>query len=178
MKEINKQFPCHGFTLIELVVVIAIVATLAGTLLNRMWFYQEQAEKAAMIEVAAAIQTALVLQYGRLMTRGMESETASLATANPMSWLAKQPPNYAGEFYDPTPRSVAPGQWVFDLKARELVYMVDHGEYFAPGPSGKKWIRYRVNLVNEPASKLSEMRSSVSVGAVFVPTEAYQWLDN
>ena len=38
-----------GFTLIEFVVVIIIISTLGAVLLDRMWFYQEAAEKAAML---------------------------------------------------------------------------------------------------------------------------------
>ena len=36
-----------GFTLLELLVVILVVSLLSGVLLERLWFYQEQAEKAA-----------------------------------------------------------------------------------------------------------------------------------
>jgi general secretion pathway protein G len=180
-KDLSSVF-CHlssetGFTLIELVVVIVIVALLAGTLLNRIWFYQEQAEKTAMVEVANAIQTALVLQVGRLMARGTEAEISALTADNPMNWLAKQPANYSGEFYDPTPRSVAPGNWMFDLKMRELVYVVDRAEYFVAGKNGQKWIRYRVNLLHEPAPGATGKDSKGLAGALFEPVEPYRWLD-
>jgi general secretion pathway protein G len=145
-------------------------------LLNRVWFYQEQAEKTAMVEVAGAIQTALVLQYGRLMVRGTEDEILVLAADNPMNWLAKKPGNYSGEFYDPTPRSVAPGNWMFDLKARELVYVVDRSEYFVPGQSGQKWVRYRVNLMREPAQEASGRNLKGLSGVLFEPAEPYRWL--
>ena len=166
-----------GFTLTELIVVIAVLSVLAGTLLSRVWFYQEQAEKAAMAGVASAIQGALVMQYGRLLVRGMEPEVTALATDNPMRWLAKQPRNYSGEFYDPTPRSVAPGNWMFDLKTRELVYVLDRTGHFIPGNDGQKWIRYRVNLMNAPPLGAPGNTPKEFAGVLFEPTVPYRWFD-
>jgi len=167
----------RGFTLIELIIVITIVVILAAVFLNRVWFYQEQAEKTAMVEVVGAIQTALTMQHGRLLVRSMESEVTALAADNPMRWLAKQPHNYSGEFYDPTPRSVAPGNWVFDLKSRELIYVLDRTEHFVPGKDGNKWIRYRVNLMYDPGLGTSGKPSKELVGTLFEPTEPYRWFD-
>ncbi len=167
----------RGFTLIELIIVITIVVILAAVLLERVWFYQEQAEKTAMVEVVGAIQSALVMQHGRLLTRGMESEVTVLAADNPMRWLSKQPRNYSGEFYDPTPRSVAPGNWVFDLRSRELIYVLDRADHFILSKDGNKWIRYRVNLIYDPALGASGKPPKELVGALFEPTESYQWFN-
>lgn len=164
-----------GFTLIELTIVITIVVILAVVLLDRVWFYQEQAEKTAMVEVAGAIQSALTMQHGRLLMRGIESEVTSLASDNPMKWLSKQPRNYSGEFYDPTPRSVAPGNWVFDLRSRELIYVLDRADHFIPGKDGQKWIRYRVNLMYDPALDTSGKTSKKLEGVLFEPTVPYRW---
>jgi len=71
-----------GFTLIELIVAITIIVFLMGMLLTRIWFYQEQAEKAAMEQVAGALQTALVIQYAHLLTRGREAEVKNLVSEN------------------------------------------------------------------------------------------------
>lgn len=166
----------RGFTLIELIVVIIIVVVMIGLFLNRMLFYVEQAEKTAMEEVAGAIQSALVMQYGRILTRGKPSDVPLLAQDNPMNWLQKKPRNYAGEFYDPTTLTVESGNWVFDLKARELVYVVRNDNYFKPGKDGKKWIRFHV-VINHEVSRLPSLQSATAelTGTLFEPVEPYSW---
>ncbi len=168
----------NGFTLIEFIVIIIIIVVLAGLFLVRIPLYQEQAEKVAMQQVEAALQSALVLRYGALVTRGAgnEKELSILASDNPVTWLQKLPPNYVGEYYDPTPRSVAPGNWMFDLKSRELIYVVDHGDDFTPGKDGNKWIRFHVRLGYEPALGRPQSGKELT-SAVFEPTEPYHWLD-
>jgi len=167
-----------GFTLFELIVVITIIVILTGLFLLRVPLYQEQAEKAAMQQVEGAIQSALVLRYGALMTRGgaAEKEMSILATDNPMTWLQKLPPNYKGEYYDPSPRSIAPGNWMFDLKSRNLIYVVDHGNYFEPGKEGNKWIRFHVHLGYEPMLGRPESGKEL-VTTLFEPVEPYRWLE-
>lgn len=167
----------RGFTLFELIVVITIVVILAGLFLLRVPIYQEQAEKAAMQQVEGAIQSALVLRYGALMTRGAaEKELSILATDNPITWLQKMPPNYKGEYYDPSPRSIAPGNWMFDLKARELIYVVDHADYFEPSKDGQNWIRFRVRLGYEPMLGRPDAGKELVV-TLFEPVEPYRWLE-
>lgn len=162
----------RGFTLIELVVVVCIVVILIGTLLVKVSDYQEQAEKAAMQQVAGALQSALTMEYGSMMARGKESLVSELLVQNPMDWLSKKPENYSGEFYAPTPRSVAPGNWVFDLRTRELIYVINRGEHFEPGRDGYKWVRYHVKLVyaSLPGEKKEEL-----AGVLFEPVEPYSW---
>lgn len=177
----NSKTRTRGFTLIELVVVIAIIVILAGLLLERVWFYQEQAEKAAMEQVAGALQTALILQYANLLTHGRESEAKTLTTENPLRWLLQKPANYAGEFYDLTPASITPGNWAFDLKSRELVYVPYRAEYFTPGADGNKWVRYHARLDYDvrvlPAKGGKPPASEQTLaGIVFEPVTPFQWL--
>ncbi len=165
-----------GFTLLELIVVISIISVLAGIFLSRIPFYQEQAEKAAMEQVAGAVQSALLLRFAALHTRGAATDKnlQALATDNPVQWLQQKPKNYAGEYFDPTPRSVAPGQWLFDLKSRDLIYLPQHTDYLNAGKDGHKWLRFHVRLGYEPAlgGKGKELTSTL-----FEPVEAYRWLD-
>lgn len=166
----------RGFTLLELMVAISIIAVLAGTLFNRVWFYQEQAEKAAMEQVAGALQSALILKYGRLLIDGDTDDVKNFTTENPINWLMKMPPNYVGEFFAPTPGAVSPGNWAFDLKNRELVYAPAHVEYLTPGSNGYKWVRYHTHLQYETLAGSKGKGAQALTGLLFEPVEPYEWM--
>ena len=173
---IKKQKLCRGFSLFELIVVISIVAVLMGILINSVSYYQEQAEKTAMTEVAGTIQSALIMQYGRVLTRGRTSDLVWLAKDNPMNWLQKKPLNYAGEFHDPTPLTVEAGSWVFDLDSRYLIYVPRLVNNFKPGKDGKQWIRYHVVVQYEPSRMPSLQNAPPELtGILFEPVEPYSW---
>lgn len=166
----------RGFTLIELIVVIIILSVLMGTFLNRIYYYQERAEKTAMEGVAAAVQSALTMQYGRILIHGKPADVPALAQGNPMAWLQKKPPNYAGEFYDPMPQSVAAGSWIFDLKTHDLIYVLNNASYFTPGKDGKKWVRFHVAINHEAPPTASSQGAPLELtGALFEPVEPYVW---
>lgn len=169
----NKQ---RGFTLIELVIVVTLIVILMAVFFNRTLFYMEQAEKTAMEQVAGAIQSALTLQYGQILTRGKPSDAVALAQDNPMNWLQKKPRNYSGEFFDPSPLAVESGNWMFDLKSRELVYVVRTTNYFKPGKDGKNWIRFHVEMSHEK-SRLPSLQNSTPelTGILFEPVAPYSW---
>ncbi len=166
----------RGFTLFELILVISIVSVLVGVFLNRFISYQELAERTAMEQVVATVQSALVLQFAQIQTRGQESDLAAMAIDNPMRYLQKQPRNYAGEFYDATPISAESGNWIFDLKSREMVYLVRHKENFRPGKDGNNWIRFRVTMKYEkPLFSNQQDGKRELVGILFEPVQAYHW---
>src|SRR5438128_2565943 len=76
-----------GFTLIELIVVVCIVALCAALLLDRLRFYQEAAEKAVMEYTVATVKSALQLRVAAMLVRGEEKNIGSLVRANPVDWL-------------------------------------------------------------------------------------------
>jgi prepilin-type N-terminal cleavage/methylation domain-containing protein len=168
----------RGFTLLELIVVISVIAILIGTLLKRVPVYIEQAEQAAMEQTAGAIQTALTMRVGSLMAHGAasEKELKVLAADNPVNWLQQKPKNYAGAYFSPSPQTVTPGQWVFDLKSRDLIYVLDRSANFTPGKDGQKWIRFHVKFEYETSRGSSADEKSGLTSTIFEPIEPYRWM--
>lgn len=172
----SKRNAQRGFTLVELVVVIIVIVVVMGLMLNRFTYYQEKAEKVAMENVAGALQSALTMQVGQVLTRGKISDLAALALDNPMNWLQQKPRNYSGEFYALTPQAVESGNWVFDLKSRDLVYVLHNSNYFKPGKDGLKWIRFHVAVTYElPSFPSAQNDPAQLTGALFQPVEPYTW---
>ena len=164
-----------GFTLLELIVVVCIVAVIAGILLNRLRVYEEAAEKAAMQQTAAAIKSALQMRVASYMISGRDNQIENLRSENPVSWLQEKPAGYAGEFYADAYARVRPGSWYFDLTRREFIYVVNLGDNFKPGPDARKWVRYRVSIEYEkvPETDTSQRRVLSAVG--FTPVQPYAW---
>lgn len=164
----------RGFTLIEFLVVIIIISTLAAVLLDRMLFYQEAAEKAAMEQMAGTLRSALHLQIADRLLHGKAADIAALAQDNPMDWLAEQPANYVGVRFAPKPGEVPKGNWYFDLRDKNLVYVVAHGAHFAPDPAGRKEVRYQVRLVYGREAQASRNTAEIN-GVILALVEPYHW---
>ena len=164
-----------GFTLFELVVVVCIVAVLAGILFNRLRLYEEAAEKAAMQQTAAAIKSALQMRVASYMISGRDNQIENLRNENPVNWLQEKPADYAGEFYADAYARVRPGSWYFDLTRRELIYVINLGNYFKPGPDAKKWVRYRVRIEYDTVPEKGGPPRKVLSTANFAPVQPYAW---
>ncbi len=173
---------CHrqrvqGFTLLELVVVIVIISTLTAVLLDRILFYQEAAERAAMEQMAGTLRSALHLQIADRLIKGKTRDLPLLAEDNPMDWLAEQPTNYVGVRFNPKPGAVPKGDWYFDLKGKELVYIVARGSHFMPDKAGHKEVRYKVRLVYSRGTQVNQGSADEKEinGVILALTEPYQW---
>ena len=164
-----------GFTLFELIVVVCVLATMIVLLLNRLQVYKEAAEKVAMQQTAAAIKSALQMRAAAYMIGGREAEIENLVAQNPVSWLQESPGNYAGEFFADAYARVAPGNWYYDLTRQELVYVINLGDNFKPGPDGRKWVRYRVRVGYEDLPQPGEAPRKVLSAISFAPAQPYVW---
>ena len=167
----------QGFTLLELVVVIIIISTLAAVLLDRILFYQEAAERAAMEQMAGTLRSALHLQIADKLLKGKTRDLPLLAEDNPMDWLSEQPANYVGVRFNPKPGEVPKGDWYFDLKDKELVYIVARGSHFTPDKAGRKEVRYKVRLVYSREAQVNQGSADEKEinGVILALAEPYQW---
>lgn len=165
-----------GFSLLELAVVTIIIMVGMWLFLDRARLYQEQAEKTAMEGVVSAIQIALTLQYGEMMIQGRLGEADKLVRENPMEWLQPKPNNYAGAFDEVTADRLSPGNWMYDRKAKQLVYALNNQGHFQPGPNGEAAIRFHVVLDRATAPATAAERVMLDLtGVLFQPLRPYSW---
>jgi general secretion pathway protein G len=136
----------RAFTLIELIAVLLVIALLAALLADRLLYYQERAEKAAMEQVVVVLRSALQLRAAGLLVRGRMEDIRQLETENPMSWLAERPENYLGVFAGAPPDDLSPGKWYFDGRDKLLVYVPARTRYFVAGKDGQAAIRFHVRI--------------------------------
>ena len=170
----------RGFTLIELVVVAVIVAFMAGALLKRVLFYEQQAERVSVEQTLGIIRSAMHLQMADRLLHGNVRPMSQLAGDNPMNWLAELPPNYVGEYFDPQPGTVARGNWYFDTSNRTLVYVPSYPDNVqtVPGEHGNLRFRTRLSTANSVgyAAPAGLAMSSRFEGIVLEPVRPYKWL--
>jgi len=136
-----------GFSLPELMVVVAVLAIFAGLLLERLLYYQEVVEKLHMELTARALKSALRMEIANDLMAGRRISVARLARENPMEWLDQKPANYAGETTKLDLERSQQGSWYFDSDHGELVYLVNRGRHFQLDSEGYKRVRYRVSSV-------------------------------
>ena len=164
-----------GFTLFELIVVVCIVSILAGILFDRLQVYKEAAEKVAMQQTAVAIKSALQMRVAAYMIGGRDKDIENLRDENPVNGLQERPENYAGEYYADAYARVRPGSWYFDLTRRELIYVINLGDNFKPGPDARKWVRYRVRIGYEEVPEKGAPPRKVLSAVSFAPVQPYVW---
>ena len=120
----------RGFTLFELAVVAGVFAILVAVLLNRVGYYQQQAQQVAVAQMLGVLRTSLRVQVLQLYLADQRAKLPALAQQNPFDWLADKPANYLGEFAQPDLAKLPAGNWLYDKKEQKIIYLFSNGNIF------------------------------------------------
>lgn len=168
----------RGFSLLELVVVIVIIALLAVIAIARLLAIQADAEKVAMETVAGTLRSALGIRVAASVARHELPQLAELEGTNPMRQLVEMPRNYLGELDKPDPAKLENGNWYFDTSEHVLVYLVRNGTHFEGGLSEPARVRFAVQLAYEDRNRNGRFDAGVDSieGLRLAPIEPYRWV--
>lgn len=161
------QRAAAGFSLLELVVVIAIIALLATVGLGRLWAVSVDAERAAMEQVLGSLRSAIGMKVANHLVRNDWQGLRALEASNPMDQLAEVPGNYLGTLASPDAAAIEAGRWYFDGGSRTLVYRVRHAGSFISTLPGPARARFKVEVVYG--------EGGVPQGARLAAAESYAW---
>lgn len=154
----------RGFSLLELAIVAVIFSVLVAVLMQRLAFYQDEAERSGAQLMVANMRSAL---YGKALEATVKQEQqrlAQLAGINPVSLLARKPENYRGEVDTLTASSFEPGYWYFVRDRRILVY-VFRGKKSFPEDSNERWF-FKVEFSRLPTKNAKPDGTQSQEGSV------------
>jgi general secretion pathway protein G len=155
----NRQF---GASLIEFAVGASVIGILLTILLQRVWFYQGEAERTAVQQTIANVRAALDIKMAQSKLPGRSINLTLLAEQNPFDLLVDKPVNYLGEFFAPVERDFEAGNWYFDRRDKILVYLLNNANSFESAPT--KHLKFKVKLLRLPNSPAKPLEPSAKDG--------------
>ena len=164
-----------GFTLLELVIVVIIVALLATFSLDRLFWYQGQAEKSNMEYTATMIKSGLWMGAASLMMADRNAEIPALAQRNPINLLAQKPDNYLGEFDGTNIAGLKRGNWFYDTTKQQVVYIVGQRHYFVPEVVNDFTVKYNAKILYGETEIKPGYKTPYITGITLVPISHYVW---
>ena len=139
-----KTLRQRGFTLFELAVVAGVFAILMAVFLNRVSYYQQQAQQVAVAQMLGVLRTSLRVQVLHLYLADRRDQLPALARQNPFDWLVDKPANYLGEFAQPDLEKLQAGNWLYDKKEQKIIYLFSNGNIFPA--KGLESVKFKVTL--------------------------------
>jgi len=140
----------RGASLLEFAVTVTMIGILMGLLLQRIWYYQGEAEKTAVEMTVANVRTALEIKVAEGNLPGRKVDLTVLAEENPFNLLKNKPANYAGELFHPSDKDIGEGKWCFDRADKSLIYLLNNRNSFVDAQS--KRLKFKVKLFRLPQS--------------------------
>jgi type II secretory pathway pseudopilin PulG len=138
----------RGASLLEFAVSLIVVGILGGLLLQRLWYYQGEAEQVAVKMTVANIRSALEIKVAQAKLPGSSLDLTFLTEENPLNLLKVKPVNYAGELYSPSKEDIGAGNWCFDRSDKSLIYLLNNEKSFEDSQS--KLLKFKVKLTRLP----------------------------
>ena len=168
----------RGFTLIELVVVVAVISILFGIALTKYLGLLVDVDRTSMEENLGAMRSAVALQMLDRIAKGDMAGVVAMAGTDPMSYMAQTPGNYLGALDHPDPAKIAGGDWYFDRSEKEIVYRVDHDRFFRTPLPGPARIVFRIRLVFKDVNRDGIFEPGVDSfeGLSIQSVKPYRWL--
>jgi general secretion pathway protein G len=155
----------RGASLLEFGVAVAVIGILMTILLQRIWYYQDEAEQASVQLTVANVRTALEIKVMQGRLPGRSVDLTILAEQNPFNLLIDKPVNYAGEYFSPADSDVAKGNWYFDRSNKTLVYLLNIRNSF--GDAQLKRLKFKVKLLRLPYSPAKPSGTPDTLGVAF-----------
>ncbi|MDD5843163.1 MAG: type II secretion system protein, partial [Solobacterium sp.] len=141
-----------GFTLVELIVVLAILAVLSAIMVPSLTGYIDKAKNAQLLSIARSVYTAAQIEVSEAYARGpLEVRSATNKTDSPA----------VGNF--PSIRNIVENSEMKDwgFAGEDRVDIKDSGKlkYFINGfgYSGKKNAKYHFKILVSPDGKIEEL---------------------
>jgi prepilin-type N-terminal cleavage/methylation domain-containing protein len=169
----------RGFSLLELVIVLIVVAILMGFALDRLLPLVGRAQRAAFLDVQRELQSSLLLAAAERITSGEAATIPELAAENPMSLLLRPPANYFGALAVPVPADVPRASWYFDESSGRLVYRVGRSTRFVAqgGPADRIELRVAFAYQDRNGNGAFDAAGDHFDGLKLEPVHAYHWPD-
>lgn len=114
-----------GLTWFEVLTTLIIVAVLGATLLDRLRYYQEMAEKALMQRTLGALSDGMRYRAAELLIAGNGAALDALQQDNPFRWVVLAGEGYCGEWQ----QQGKAGCWYYHGAVHEVLYYPRNRRY-------------------------------------------------
>ncbi|MCP4300073.1 MAG: type II secretion system protein, partial [Gammaproteobacteria bacterium] len=109
-------------SLLELIVVIALISTLIGVAVTRLLPYIDEAERVAVLRVEGQLRSSITMEAAKRIVRGQSASLSDLEGSNPIKFLLEPPKNYVGERRQREIDQVPTRRWYYEQDRQRLVY--------------------------------------------------------
>lgn len=169
-----------GYSYLELVVALTIIAALVAIAIDRLLPLQADAERTALENTVGALRSALGIKVAGYLSHGDTAALHAIEGSNPMDFLSEQPKNYRGARSGVGAADIDAGQWYFNVDSQTLMYRVLHEQEFSGARVPYAHAKFKVELVFDDKNANQEFDPGADVisGVRLVAVTPYQWLNS